>query len=113
MSGVLSRYDRYKNVPHFDLIHENEPVVIPSIFMFTSNDELYPFLAACKAYNSTVIFENEQLVIPPKDDVNKTLEVFGYTTVMSCREIGDAYVRYLGNLAKMTWVKGVHEPILK
>lgn len=109
----MTKYDKYKDVPHFDLIQENKPVVIPSIFMFTSYDELYPFLSACKEYNSTVFFENERLVIPPKDDINKTLEVFGYATVMSCREIGDAYVRYLGNLAKMKWVQGEHEPILK
>ena len=89
----MTKYDKCKDVPHFDLIEENKPVVIPSIFMFTSNDELYPFLAACEEYNSTVFFENEQLIIPPKSDINKTLEVFCYAAVVSCRKIGDAYVR--------------------
>lgn len=109
----MTKHERYKDVPHFDLIRENEPVVIPSIFMFTSNEELYPFLAACSAYNSTVFFENEKMIIPPNEDLETKLKLFSYATVMNCREIGDAYVRYLGNLAKMQWVKGEHEPILK
>lgn len=103
----------YKNVPHFDLIEENKPVVIPSIFMFNSNEELYPFLAACREYNCKVFFENEKLIVSPKDGIETTIKLFAYTTVMSCREVGDAYVRYLGNLAKMQWVEGEHEPILK
>lgn len=113
MTKVLTRYDMYRDVPYFNLIRENETVVIPSIFMFASCDELYPFLAACEEYNSTVIFENEQLTVPPKDDINKKIEVFAYVTVLTCRKIGDDYVRYLGNLAKMNWVDGEHEPILK
>lgn len=101
----MTKYERYKDFPHFDLIEENKPIVIPSIFMFTSNDELYPFLAACKEYNCKVFFENEKLIVSPEDDINNTLEVFSYTVVMNCREIGDAYVRYLANLSKMKWTE--------
>lgn len=109
----MTKYERYKDVPHFELIEENKPVVIPSIFMFTSNEELYPFLAACKDYNCMVFFENEKLIVSPTDDWQKTLEVFCYTVIMNYRKIGDDYVRYLGNLAKMQWIEGEHEPILK
>ena len=102
----MTKYERYKNFPHFELIRENESITIPSIFMFESNDEFYPFLAACADYNCTVYFENEQLMIPPKHTTEKTLEVLCYTTIMNYRKIGDDYVRYLGNLAKMQWVRG-------
>ena len=102
---MLSKYEMYRDVPHFDLIRENEPVVIPSIFMFESNVELYPFLAACEAYNCTVFFENEKLIVPPKEDEVTRVKVLCYAAVMTCREVGDAYVRYLGNLAQMKWAK--------
>lgn len=100
---MMTKYEKYKDIPHFDLIKEGETIVIPSIFMFTKNEELYPFLAACKEYKCVVFFENEQLVVPPIDDMAKTIEVFAYSTVISCRKIGDDYVRYLGNLARMQW----------
>ena len=110
---MITKHEKYKDVPHFDLISENKPVVISSIFMFESNDELYPFLAACEAFNCTVFFENEKLIVPPKYDEIIRLKLLCYATVMNCREVGDAYVRYLGNLARMKWVEGEHEPILK
>ena len=109
----MTKYERYKDFPHFNLIQENKLITIPSIFMFESNDEFYPFLVACAAYNCTVYFENEQLTIPPNKTTEKTLEILCYTMIMSYRKIGDDYVRYLGNLAKMQWVQGEHEPILK
>lgn len=109
----MTKYERYKNMPHFDLIEENKLINIPSIFMFTSYDELYPFLAACEAYNCKVFFENENItVLPEEDSIEKTMELFAYGVVMSCRKIGDDYVRYLSNLDKMNWAKGIHEPIL-
>lgn len=105
----MNKYEMYKNVPHFDLIKENEVITIPSIFMFANNDEFYPFLAACRSYECTVFFENESLMISPKDDVEKTLEVLCYTMVMSCRKIGDDYLRYLSNIDKMTWNRWENE----
>lgn len=109
----MTKHDRYKDVAHFDLIEENKPIVIPSLFMFKDNNELYPFLAACEAYNCAVFFENEKLIIRPGDDWRNKFELFCYTVVMTCRKIGDDYVRYLGSLDKMKWVDGEHEPILK
>ena len=109
----MTKYERYKDVPHFDLIEENKPIVIPSIFMFKDNDELYPFLAASRAYNCKVFFENEKLIVSPTEDFRNTFELFCYTVVMNCRKIGDDYIRYLGNLDKMQWGNGEHEPILK
>ena len=93
----MLKQDNYKNVPHFELIQENEQITAPSIFMFTSNDELYPFLYACEKHNCTVFFENENLTIPPKYDMRIGTKLMAYSIVASCREIGDAYIRYLGN----------------
>lgn len=109
----MTKYEKYKDVPHFNLLKENETIMIPSIFMFEGNEELYPFLAACEAYNCTVFFENEKLIIQSTEDWRNKFELFCYTVVMNCRKIGDDYTRYLGNLAKMKWVDGEHEPILK
>ena len=108
----MTKYEKYKEVPHFDLIKEDDTISISSIFMFKDNQELYPFLAACEAYNCTVCFDNENLTVPPNADTVTRVKLIAYASVVSCREIGDAYVRYLGNLAKMQWVDGEHEPIL-
>jgi hypothetical protein len=105
----MDKYEMYKTVPHFDLIEENKPVVIPSIFMFNSNEELYPFLAACKEYNCKVFFENEKLIVSPNDGIETTIELFAYSTVVSCRKIGNDYVRYLSNLSLMKWAKESNE----
>ena len=109
----MTKYERFKDFPHFDLIEENKPIVIPSVFMFESHIELYSFMAACKAYNCTVFFENEKLIVPPNADMPTQVKLMCYANVAGCREIGDAYVRYLGDLAKMQWVGGEHEPILE
>lgn len=99
----MTKYEMYKDFPHFDLIEENKEITIPSLFMFKNNDELCPFLAACDAYNCTVFFENENLTISPKEKWETKFELFCYTVVMNCRKIGDDYCRYLGNLAKKEW----------
>jgi hypothetical protein len=99
----MTKYERYKDFPHFDLVRENETIVIPSIFMFNNNEDFYPFLAACRDFKCTVFFENEQLTIPPDGSIEKTIEVLCYAAIMNCRKIGDDYVRYLGNLARMQW----------
>ena len=108
----MTKYDKYKDVPHFELIEENKVITIPSLFMSGSNEELYPFLMACKAYNCEVVFENEELRVSPHVDIETQCELFCYTVVMNCRKIGDDYTRYLGKLAQMKWVQGEHEPIL-
>lgn len=109
----MTKHDKYKDVPHFELIEENKPIVIASIFMFEGCTDLFSFLRACEAYNCKVFFTNEKLVINPCDNVCDNPALIGYTAIMCCRKIGDDYVRYLSNLAKMQWVQGEHEPILK
>ena len=99
----VNKYERFKNVPHFDLIIKNGEIKIPSIFMFDNCEDLYSFLYACRKYNCIVCFENEDIKVEPDQDISNDIRVFAYTTVMSCREIGDAYIRYLGNIAKMKW----------
>ena len=109
---MMTKYERCKDLPHFDLIRENQPIVIPSIFMFESGVELHAFLYACQEYNCKVFFENEKLIIPPNSDIATKFGVLSHEIIINCREIGDAYVRYLNNLDKMKWVEGEHEPIL-
>ena len=109
----MTNHEKLRDVPHFEAIVENGYTTIPSIFMFDNNNDLYPFLYACRKCNCTVYFENENLTIEPERDVAGDVKIMAYSMMMSCREIGDAYIRYLGNLAKMKWVQGEHEPILK
>lgn len=109
----MTKYERCKDLPHFDLIRENQPIVIPSIFMFDSGAELHSFLYACEQYSCKVFFLNEKLIIPPNHDLGTQLELLCYQTIIDRREIGDAYLRYLDNLDNMNWGKGEHEPILK
>lgn len=113
MREDLSKYERCKDLPYIEMIRENQPVVIPSIFMFESSVELHSFLYACEQYNCTVFFTNEKLMISPNHDTAERLHLLCYEVIIDCREVGDAYVRYLGEQSKMTWSKGEHEPILK
>lgn len=108
----MTKYERCKDLPHFDLIRENQPIVIPSVFMFESSVELHSFLYACAQYNCKVFFENEKLIIPPKRDFEAQMELLCYEMIMSRRDVVEAYIRYLSNLAKMNWAKCEHEPIL-
>lgn len=101
---------KINELPHGDIIIPNGEITIPSIFMFNGADDLYSFLYGCEKSNCKVRFENEGIdVLPNEDSVTKSLRLLGYVTVMSCREIGNDYIRYLANLDKMNW----HEPILK
>lgn len=111
----MDRYERCKDIPHFDIIQENETIYIPSLFMFKKGcTELFSFLFACEQYNCTVIFENEDIKISPQDDNSflKT-ELAMYATIAENPKVVSDYISYLNNSEKMIWVKGVREPILK
>lgn len=101
---------KINELPHGEIIVPNGEITIPSIFMFNGADDLYPFLYGCEKSNCKVYFKNENMEISPNEDsLTRSLKLLGYVTVMSCREIGNDYIRYLANLDKMNW----HEPILK
>lgn len=90
---------------HLDIIVKDGTVSIPSIFMFEDWIDIDPFLSHARKMNCTVIFENENLTVLPTDyeSVRRHIEIF--RTIISYREIGNAYVRYLGSPNKMGWDK--------
>lgn len=105
--------ERFSEVPHYELIQENEIIHIPSVFMFKGGHiELFSFLAACREMNCTVVFDNEEITIGLKDEILQDFVLSIYAHIAESPKIANDYMRYLANLDKMNWVKGVHEPIL-
>lgn len=101
----MTKYERFKDIPHFDLIVEKGRIEIGSIFMFDNITEFYSFMGACEAFECEVYFVNEDFTVYPKTDTFDSLRLLAYATVMDNRKIGDDYIRYLSNLAKTNWVK--------
>lgn len=94
---------------HLDIIVKDGKVTIPSIFMFEHFDEVWELINHARKMNCTLIFANENFEIAPSSDDNYTrFKVYAYTTIISNREIGNAYVRYLGSPDKMSWEKVKH-----
>ena len=95
-----------ENNSHLELIVKDGTVTIPSIFMFENNNDLTNFLDKSGEANCTVVFENENIkVLPNVDDgvVGSILAM--YKPLIANRELGNAYLRYLGNIDKMSWDK--------
>lgn len=95
-----------ENNSHLELIEKDGTITIPSIFMFDDYLVLSRFLEQARKMNCTVVFENENLTATPKNDNTYTrskLEM--YSLMVGTREFGNAYLRYLGNLDKMSWEK--------
>lgn len=89
---------------HLELIVKDGTVRIPSIFLFEHFEDVAIFLNHAKEANCTVIFENEEVTVAPGvDDFGVRAKVHIYTTMIANRELGNAYVRYLGNIDKMSW----------
>ena len=92
------------NTNHLDLIVKNGTVKIPSIFLFQHFEDVTLFLNHAKKENCTVIFENEDLTVTPdNDDMVIRGKVGIFSSIIACREIGNAYVRFVGNIDKMSW----------
>ena len=92
--------ERYKDVSHFDLIVENGTTHIDSVFMFKSPTDLFPFLGACRAMNSTVVFKNEDIIVSPEKldafgECARNLELSIYCTIAEHPEIVKQYLSYL------------------
>lgn len=108
----------YKDVPHFELIVKDGNIEIPSIFMFSGGmTEYYAFLQACREFNCTVYFKNEDMKINPtkESDTPRNIKEMLYFQMAVCPNMVEQYLRFLLNRDKMTWdmVQGQHEPILK
>lgn len=90
------RYENYKDTPHFDLVKENETVVLPSVFDFKGGfSEIYPFLHVCEVYNCTVIFENEDIIMEPKGDIANKVKLSVYAMLIENPKPFDDYIRYI------------------
>ena len=99
----MKNQERYKNVPHGELIVENGSITIPSIFMFATNTEMQDFLHSCKMLKCTVCFENEGIIIPPADDGITAARLASYGSVMIFPKTAEDYIKYLFHKDKMTW----------
>lgn len=89
---------------HLELIVKNGTVRIPSIFMFEHFEDVTIFLNRAKEADCTVIFENENVeVAPNNDDFGVRTKIHIYSAMIANRELGNAYLRYLGNIDKMSW----------
>lgn len=91
---------------YLEFIIKDGTVTIPSIFMFEYSDEVTNFIRQAQKMNCTVRFENEDIEITPEDNyTDYRYYLFAYNSIISNREIGNAYVRYLGSPDKMSWDK--------
>lgn len=88
---------------HLEIIVKDGTVRIPSIFMFEDWIDVEPFLAHARKMNCTVVFENENITVEPNDYDSVRRKIGLFVTIISYREIGNAYVRYLGSPDKMSW----------
>ena len=89
---------------HLEFIVKNGSVRIPSIFMFEYFEDLTVFLSHAKKANCIVVFENERFAVDPNnDDTIIRAKIHAYSAVIACRDIGNAYLRYLGDIDNMSW----------
>ena len=91
---------------HIDILVKDGVVRIPSIFMFEDILGLELVLNQARQMNCTVVFENEEFELPPHwENTDARFVYYVYRSIVSNRKIGNAYLRYLGNIDKMTWDK--------
>ncbi len=96
--------NRYDDVPHANIIRDNETIHIDSIFMFTGGAvELFSFLCVCKHRNCTVVFDNEDITVPPKHDTLSSAILTLYISLRENPKPAEDYLRYLTNYDKMKW----------
>ena len=88
---------------HLEHIVKDGTVTIPSIFMFEDWIDVEPFLNHARKMNCTVVFENENITVEPDDYESVRRKIGLFVTIISYKEIGNAYVRYLGSPDKMSW----------
>ena len=102
----MKNQDKYKNIPHGELIVENGSITIPSIFMFETISQVQSFLHSCKMLNCSVIFENEGLTASP-DNYESTMVYYlaGYGGIMARPKFAEDYIKYLFRKDDMKWDK--------
>ena len=93
-----------ENNSHLDTIVKDGVVRIPSIFMFEDWVDIDLFLVRAKQMNCLVIFENEDIVVDPKNN-ESSMKIGIYRTIIANKDIVNSYLRYLGNIEEMSWDK--------
>ena len=87
-----------------NLIIKDGKVTIPSIFMFEHFEDVTILLNSAEKANCTVIFENENIeILPGNANTDVRYKLYAYSAIIANREIGNAYVRYVGSPNKMNW----------
>ena len=76
--------------------------------MFENSIELRKFLDYARDMNCVIAFENENLVVDHTSDYYR-FKLYAYEQMLDNRDIGNAYLRYLGNIDKMSWSKVKYE----
>ena len=100
----MKTQEKYRNVPHGELIVENGTIVIPSIFMFETITQVQSFLHSCKMLNCTVIFQNEDMTVAPANhDAFTSYYLVGYGGIMAHPKFAEDYINYLFHKDKMVW----------
>ncbi len=97
--------NQYNEVPHSELIKDNETIHIGSVFMFKDigSQGLYAFLHICKAKKCTVIFDNENLIIYPESNIDTETKLLLYTLVINYPKAANDYMKYLTNNDEFQW----------
>lgn len=89
---------------HLEFIVKDGTVRIPSIFMFEDILELEAFIIHAKKMNCTVVFENEGFeLLPHWENTDARFSFYVYRSMISNPNLGNSYLRYLGNPDKMSW----------
>lgn len=100
----MKNQDKYRNVPHGELIVENGSITIPSIFMFETITQVQSFIHSCKMLNCIVRFENEDMTVTPADvDTFVCYYLAGYGGIMARPKFAEDYIKYLFHKDDMMW----------
>lgn len=87
------------DVPHKELIRENETITLFSIFDFKGGaEELFPFLLGCKNANCDVVFENEGITVyadREKNDIAQDLMLSLYALIAKEPKVVTDYMNYM------------------
>ena len=70
--------------------------------MFENSIELRKFLEYARDMNCVIVFENENLLVDHTSDYY-SFKLYAYEQMLDNRDIGNAYLRYLGSINKMNW----------
>ena len=90
-----------KVAPYMENVPENGNVKIESLYAFKDISELYAFLYGCQAKNTSVLFVNEGVCIPAKDEEEGPFPGASWKTRLLIYEaikieprIAESYIRY-------------------